>query len=85
MIHITNEKGVPHEGLWQPPEGYRAIINPGGVGHPRDGDPRAAFLIYDTERGFTFYRVPYAYQKTPEKIIKVGLPSYLALRLAYGR
>jgi diadenosine tetraphosphatase ApaH/serine/threonine PP2A family protein phosphatase len=85
MIRITNEKVVPHEGLWQAPKGYRAIINPGGVGQPRDGDPRAAFLIYDTERGFTFYRVPYAYQKTQEKIIQAGLPSYLALRLAYGR
>jgi len=85
MIRITNQKVVPHEGLWQAPKGYRAIINPGGVGQPRDGDPRAAFLIYDTERGFTFYRVPYAYQKTQEKIIQAGLPSYLALRLAYGR
>jgi diadenosine tetraphosphatase ApaH/serine/threonine PP2A family protein phosphatase len=85
MIRITNEKIVLHEGLWQAPVGYRAIINPGGVGQPRDGDPRAAFLIYDTERGFTFYRVPYPYQKTQEKIIQAGLPSYLALRLAYGR
>lgn len=85
MVQITNEMIVPHEGLCQVPEGYRAIINPGGVGQPRDSDPRAAFMIYDTERGFTFYRVPYAYEKTQEKIIKAGLPSYLAARLAYGR
>jgi len=32
MIRITNQKVVPHEGLWQAPKGYRAIINPGGVG-----------------------------------------------------
>jgi diadenosine tetraphosphatase ApaH/serine/threonine PP2A family protein phosphatase len=85
MIQITNEMLTPPEGEWQAPEGYRFIINPGGVGQPRDGDPRAAFMIYDTERGFKFYRVPYDIEKTQEKIIKAGLPQYLALRLAYGR
>ena len=85
MIQITNEMLTPPEGEWQAPEGYRFIINPGGVGQPRDGDPRAAFMIYDTERGFKFYRVPYDIEKTQEKIIKAGLPHYLALRLAYGR
>jgi len=85
MVQITNEMLTPPEGEWQAPEGYRFIINPGGVGQPRDGDPRAAFMIYDTERGFKFYRVPYDIEKTQEKIIKAGLPQYLALRLAYGR
>jgi diadenosine tetraphosphatase ApaH/serine/threonine PP2A family protein phosphatase len=85
MIQVTNEMITPPEGLWVAEEGYRAIINPGGVGQPRDGDPRAAFMIYDTERGFEFYRVPYAFEKTQEKIIKAGLPQYLAVRLEYGR
>jgi diadenosine tetraphosphatase ApaH/serine/threonine PP2A family protein phosphatase len=85
MIQVTNEMIVPPEGLWQPAEGHRAIINPGGVGQPRDGDPRAAFMIYDTERGFTFYRIGYDIEKTQEKIIKAGLPQYLATRLAFGR
>jgi diadenosine tetraphosphatase ApaH/serine/threonine PP2A family protein phosphatase len=85
MIKVSNEMIIPPEGDWQAPEGFRAIINPGGVGQPRDGDPRAAFLIYDTERGFTFYRVQYTIEKTQEKIIEAGLPSYLATRLAYGR
>ncbi|MBE3560790.1 MAG: metallophosphoesterase family protein [Ktedonobacteraceae bacterium] len=85
MINVTNEMIIPPEGDWRPPDNYRAIINPGGVGQPRDGDPRAAFMIYDTERGFTFYRVPYAFEKTQEKIIKAGLPPYLATRLAFGR
>jgi diadenosine tetraphosphatase ApaH/serine/threonine PP2A family protein phosphatase len=67
------------------PEHYRAIINPGGVGQPRDGDPRASFMIYDTERGFTFYRVPYPFEQTQEKIIQSGLPPYLAKRLEFGR
>ena len=85
MIQVTNEMITPPEGHWEAPDGYRAIINPGGVGQPRDGDPRAAFMIYDTEHGFEFYRVPYPFEKTQEKIIKAGLPQYLAVRLAYGR
>jgi diadenosine tetraphosphatase ApaH/serine/threonine PP2A family protein phosphatase len=85
MIKVTNEMLTPPEGHWDPPAGYRAIINPGGVGQPRDGDPRAAFMIYDTEAGFEFYRVSYDIKKTQEKIIKAGLPQYLAIRLAYGR
>ncbi len=85
MIQTTNEMIIPPEDLWRPPDDYRAIVNPGGVGQPRDGDPRAALMIYDTERGFTFYRIPYDIEKTQEKIIKVGLPQYLATRLAYGR
>jgi diadenosine tetraphosphatase ApaH/serine/threonine PP2A family protein phosphatase len=86
MIEVTNEMVVPPDGTWQAQKGYRAIINPGGVGQPRDGDPRAAFMIYDTESGgFTFYRVSYAIEKTQKKIIEAGLPQYLATRLAYGR
>jgi diadenosine tetraphosphatase ApaH/serine/threonine PP2A family protein phosphatase len=85
MVQVTNEMLVPPEGAWQAKDENRAIINPGGVGQPRDGDPRAAFMIFDTEAGFTFYRIPYAYEKTQEKIIEVGLPHYLATRLTYGR
>ncbi len=85
MVKVTNEMIIPPIGEWRPPDNYRAIINPGGVGQPRDGDPRAAFMIYDTERGFTFYRIPYDFEKTQEKIMKAGLPQYLATRLAYGR
>ena len=84
-MQVTNEMLDPPEGHWQLPTGYRAIVNPGGVGQPRDGDARAAFMIFDTERGFTFYRVSYDIEKTQEKIIKAGLPPYLATRLAYGR
>ncbi len=86
MVNVSNEMIDPPEGEWQAPEGYRAIVNPGGVGQPRDGDPRAAFMIYDTEeQKITFYRIPYPFETTQEKIIKAGLPRYLATRLAYGR
>jgi diadenosine tetraphosphatase ApaH/serine/threonine PP2A family protein phosphatase len=86
MVKVTNEMIGPPQGRWEPPQGYRAIINPGGVGQPRDGDPRAAFMIYDSEQEtFTFHRLDYDYEKTQEKIIQAGLPQYLAVRLAYGR
>jgi diadenosine tetraphosphatase ApaH/serine/threonine PP2A family protein phosphatase len=85
MVSVTNEMIIPPEGQWQTPDNYRAIINPGGVGQPRDGNPRAAFMIYDTEQGFTFYRIEYPIEKTQQKIIEAGLPPYLATRLAYGR
>lgn len=86
MVQVTNEMLQPPEGPWEPPSNYRVIINPGGVGQPRDGDPRAAFMIYDSIRGaFEFYRLPYPFEKTQEKIIQAGLPQYLAVRLAFGR
>ena len=85
MVKVTNEMVVPPLGNWNAPDDYRAIVNPGGVGQPRDGNPQAAFMIYDTEKGFTFYRIPYDYEKTQQKIIEAGLPPYLAARLAYGR
>jgi diadenosine tetraphosphatase ApaH/serine/threonine PP2A family protein phosphatase len=75
---------LPGEGLWVPPRGYRAIINPGSVGQPRDNDPRAAFLVYDTERGFEFYRVGYEIEQTQRKIWRCGLPARMAVRLTYG-
>ena len=86
MVQVTNEMVTPPEDQWEPPQRYRAIINPGGVGQPRDGDPRAAFMVYDSElHTFDFHRIPYEFEKTQEKIILAGLPQYLAVRLAYGR
>jgi diadenosine tetraphosphatase ApaH/serine/threonine PP2A family protein phosphatase len=62
------------------------LINPGSVGQPRDGDSRAAFLIYDTDDGVvTFYRVPYDIALAQEKIFAAGLPERLAFRLEEGR
>lgn len=63
----------------------RLIINPGGVGQPRDGDPRAAYGLWDTESArFTFCRVPYPLEETQRKIIAAGLPAQLAQRLSVG-
>jgi diadenosine tetraphosphatase ApaH/serine/threonine PP2A family protein phosphatase len=63
----------------------RIIINPGGVGQPRDGDPRASYALYDTEaRTIRHYRVEYNIPATQKKMEKRGLPMPLILRLSVG-
>lgn len=63
----------------------RYLINPGAVGQPRDGDPRAAFLIYDVKaRNVIFYRTEYDIAACQAKIIRAGLPQRLAERLSFG-
>jgi len=63
----------------------RLIINPGGVGQPRDGDPRASYALYDTEaRTIYHYRVEYDIQATQTKMEKRGLPMPLIMRLSVG-
>ena len=63
----------------------RLIINPGGVGQPRDGDPRASYAIYDSEaRTVTHSRVPYDIGITQARMAKHGLPAHLIARLSYG-
>ncbi len=69
-------------------EDYRYIINVGSIGQPRDGDPRAAFGILEIDKGnsiFQLKRVPYDIGKAQEKILKNGLPEFLAMRLAMGK
>ena len=64
----------------------KMIINPGGVGQPRDGDPRASYAIYDSERRMiNLYRVDYDIEATQRKIMEGGLPVMLASRLEQGR
>ncbi|MBM2824677.1 MAG: Metallophosphoesterase [Dehalococcoidales bacterium] len=63
----------------------RLMINPGSVGQPRDGDPRASYALYDSEtRRFRLYRVPYDIRSTQKKMIEYDLPMRLATRLSYG-
>jgi diadenosine tetraphosphatase ApaH/serine/threonine PP2A family protein phosphatase len=64
----------------------RALINPGSVGQPRDGDWRAAFAIYeDKDDRITFRRVPYDVSGAQKAIREAGLPERLAARLSVGR
>jgi predicted phosphodiesterase len=63
----------------------RYLINPGSVGQPRDGDPRASFLVYDAgKQRVNFSRVEYDLRACQDKIIRAGLPSWLAERLVSG-
>jgi diadenosine tetraphosphatase ApaH/serine/threonine PP2A family protein phosphatase len=63
----------------------RFLINPGSVGQPRDGDPRAAWLLLDFEARRAFFRrVEYPVESTQEEIRERGLPDALAERLARG-
>ena len=65
---------------------YRYLVNPGSVGQPRNGDPRAAFALYDTvAHQIELIRVPYRVDLAQEKIIAAGLPESLAHRLGVGR
>ncbi len=66
--------------------GARYLVNPGSVGQPRDGDPRAAFGTFDLDaRMVVVHRVEYAVAEAQEKITLAGLPQVLATRLALGR
>lgn len=62
------------------------LINPGSVGQPRDGDPRAAYALYEAEtRLVHLQRVEYPVARTAEKIKAAGLPDTLGLRLFHGQ
>lgn len=64
---------------------HRYLVNAGSVGQPRDHDPRASFVIYDTTRGeIGLHRVAYAVEKTQERMRAAGIPSFLIDRLAVG-
>ena len=66
----------------------RRIINPGGVGQPRDGDWRAAYALINTDEeppdNVEFHRVEYDVEETARKIVEAGLPRFLAERLFEG-
>jgi predicted phosphodiesterase len=65
--------------------GGRYLINPGSIGQPRDRDPRASYMIYDSKRRVvSWYRIPYPIGDAQARIRKAGLPGSLADRLAVG-
>jgi predicted phosphodiesterase len=86
-VHPEYPSIAKHES-WDFPlkAGATYMINPGSVGQPRDGDWRAGFAVFDTERqAVTFYRVPYDLRSAQERIFAANLPPRLATRLAAGR
>jgi diadenosine tetraphosphatase ApaH/serine/threonine PP2A family protein phosphatase len=79
-------------GMVEPPPGAaialagrRSLVNPGSVGQPRDGDPRASYLVLDPEAGSaTWHRVAYDIAPVQSAIRAAGLPDRLAARLGVG-
>ena len=66
-------------------KGHRYLVNVGSVGQPRDGDPRAAYLLYDDlERVLTHVRIEYDIAGAMKRITDAGLPRFLAERLQWG-
>jgi len=82
----SNHEGEIIDEIQNATENYDAlIINPGGVGQPRDGDPRASYALYDSEAQIMYHwRVNYDITITQKKMMEHKLPLPLVLRLNYG-
>jgi diadenosine tetraphosphatase ApaH/serine/threonine PP2A family protein phosphatase len=76
--------GVAPDGTVVDLETGRYLLNPGSVGQPRDGDPRAAYLLVELGRRASFHRVEYPVEETQAEMRVRGLPEPLAERLAAG-
>jgi diadenosine tetraphosphatase ApaH/serine/threonine PP2A family protein phosphatase len=94
----THEAGVYTRAVhWQPayePDGSarlhiptdKIMVNPGSVGQPRDGDPRASFLIWDDKVSLLeFHRAEYPVATTQSRMRDAQLPDFLITRLSLGR
>ena len=83
-VYKTRDQGETVE--LQLKQTAKYLINPGSVGQPRDGDPRAGFALFDTEAyKVSYIRVPYNIQLAQKHITDAKLPERLATRLADGR
>ena len=66
--------------------GRKYFVNVGAVGQPRDGNPKAGYVVYDMDEGtIELRRLDYEIEKAQKKILEAGLPARLAERLALGR
>lgn len=85
VLQIRPRTSEPFAALRIEP-GRRYLLNPGSIGQPRDGDPRAAFAIADLEHNVVeFWRVPYDIQAVQKRMRSAHLPEPLVLRLMVGR
>jgi diadenosine tetraphosphatase ApaH/serine/threonine PP2A family protein phosphatase len=85
FIRDTGVRGGQYSKLKIEP-GRKYFINVGSVGQPRDGDPRAAYVVYDfPTQTVELRRLEYDIPTTQKKILDAGLPPRLAHRLASGR
>ena len=84
QLDVLVQGGGSHPVIALAPGG-KYLINPGSVGQPRDGDPRAAFALLDTEaREVTLARTAYPVERAHDRILAAGLPKVLAQRLIVG-
>jgi len=80
-VLVTGHTHVPY--VKSVVEGH--LVNPGSVGQPRDGDPRASYLIFDpSESKFEIVRLQYDVKAAAKAIMDAGLPTFLASRLLDG-
>jgi predicted phosphodiesterase len=85
VIQLRPEPGPKFAAL-RVESGTRYLLNPGSVGQPRDGDPRAAFAIADLDHNvIEFWRVPYDVAAVQKRMETAGLPFPLIERLGAGR
>ncbi len=85
VIQLRPNAGANFAALRVEPK-TRYLLNPGSIGQPRDGDPRAAFAIADMDHEvIEFWRVPYDIEAVQLRMEHAGLPEPLILRLAFGR
>lgn len=78
-------KRIAPDGVLELEPDHYYLVNPGSVGQPRDGDPRAAYVLYSPAAHIIEYRrVEYDVEKAAEKILAAGLPQQLAARLFAG-
>ncbi len=76
----------PENGVLHLNPTHRYIINCGSIGQPRDGNPDAGYVIFDTESDqIEFVRFAYDIESAARRIQDAGLPKYLAQRLFRGR
>ena len=79
------ERFSPRDGSTLDLRGRRALVNPGSVGQPRDGDPRASYLVLDTATAsVAWHRVAYDIEPVQAAMRAAGLPGFLVSRLSIG-
>ena len=84
-LHVTLAGGRESSSITLDPR-VTYLLNPGSVGQPRDGNPRAGFALADLENGTVeFWRIPYDIVRVQERMAQAGLPEALILRLSFGR
>ena len=86
ILFATSGPVAAPRGRCELPAGERIIVNPGSVGQPRDGDPRAAFIWWDEgDHALQFERLEYDLEAARQEILDAGLPVRLGDRLREGR